>query len=57
MSIGGLLAAVVAVVLEVVHFALTKDTGLPFLALVLVTLAVLTIAAGPMLAHRGRPTL
>lgn len=40
MTLGSLLA-VVALVLEIVHWATTRDASLAFYALVLVTLAVL----------------
>lgn len=49
----GNVLVLIALVLEIVHFAVAKDTSLPFIALVLVTLALLVPFATPYLnRHR-----
>lgn len=48
----GVILAVVALVLEIIHWAVTRDSALSFYALVLVTLAVLV--GGYALPFGGR---
>jgi hypothetical protein len=50
----GLVIAVIALVLEIIHWANTKDSSLSFYALVLVTLAILIPGAVPYAQRRRR---
>jgi hypothetical protein len=50
----GLIIAVIALVLEIIHWVNTKDSSLSFYALVLVTLAILVPVAVPYVQQRRR---